>query len=333
MRILHILPTGGMGWSGGIRQTLRGLADSPLGQRHVFEAVGLPELSRALVDWQPDRLIWHGACSWRAIPRLLAHRRYRQILFEHHYCAGFERHNVPSLLRFRTMLRLCYGAMDGVVSVSRGQYAWMAGARLLPSSRQSLLPSSRILTDFLALPPPVPRPGRDFTLLAYGRLTVQKGFDRLIRALRYLPNRSVRLQVAGDGPEREALEVLAKSDKRIQFIGARHDIPALMSTADAVVIPSRWEPWGNVCLEARAAGRPVLVSDTDGLPEQVNGVAGPCGLIVQGDSDSALACALETLLSASPQMRRAWSDAGRLSACHAWHDYIGSWEQLLDAFP
>jgi glycosyltransferase involved in cell wall biosynthesis len=194
---------------------------------------------------------------------------------------------------------------------------------------------------FLSLPPCSPAQAGPLTLLAYGRFTQQKGFDLLLRALRLLPTANLRLLLVGDGPQRAELAALAAADPRIELRAAQRDIPALLAQVDAVVIPSRWEPWGNVCLEARAAGRPVLVSGVDGLPEQVDpqhgdplpSSHGPCGLVVDGDREVDLARGLEALLSSSARQRQAWGEAGRLSACSAWRDYTSAWAQLLDEYP
>ena len=326
MRILHVLAGGGMGWSGGIRATLNSLATSPLGAHHQVALAELNDLQARLRDVSPDLLVWHGACSWRELPRLHANRRCQQMLFEHHYCKGFEHHTVPSRLRFRTMLRLSYSAMDAVVAVSMAQAQWMREARLVTPARAQVLVSARPLDAFLALPLPATEPARPFTLLAYGRLTRQKGFDTLLKAMGLLQASSLRLLLAGDGPEAEHLKALANADPRIEWLGPRRDIPALMAQVDAVVIPSRWEPWGNVCLEARAAGRPVVTSGADGLPEQVQG----CGLVTSGESPHQLAASLETLVSATSAQRRSWSVAGRLSAQGAWERYLDGWQRLLD---
>ncbi|MCP9784687.1 glycosyltransferase [Cyanobium sp. N5-Cardenillas] len=338
MKVLHILASGSSGKICGIRPSLEMLASSPLGERHLFAMVGPEELNSTLEDWNPDLLVWHKACSWRGLPGLIRHRKHRQILFEHHYCDGFERHNVPSTLRFRTMLRLSYGAMKQVVAVSCAQHGWLQTAHLISASSSRLLRSSRTVDDFLLLPVAAPAKQRPLTLLAYGRLTPQKGFDRLLRALRLLPGGGFRMLLVGDGPQQDTLKALASDDARVELLGARKDIPALLAQADAVVIPSRWEPWGNVCLEARAAGRPVIVSDVDGLPEQVLGVSngtasarhGACGLVVKGESDHALAAALDTLLTSSAGQRHSWSEAGRRSARTAWNDYLDNWSRLLD---
>jgi glycosyltransferase involved in cell wall biosynthesis len=314
------------------------LAESAVGERHAFRMVGADLLGEALENWNPDLLIWHRSCSWKGLPSLVLNRRSKQILFEHHYCAGFERHNVPSTTRFRAMLRLSYGYMDGVVAVSRAQRRWIQQCRLVSSERSHVLLSSRTVDAFLSLPPPPAGQDAPLTLLAYGRFTDQKGFDQLLRALRLLPGAHFRLLLVGDGPQRQLLTTLAAADPRVELRGAQKDIPGLLAQVDAVVIPSRWEPWGNVCLEARAAGRPVLVSDVDGLPEQVNPqragqpvpVNAPCGLVVEGDSDHQLASALDDLLSSSERQRRSWGEAGRISARTAWSDYVTAWAQLLD---
>jgi glycosyltransferase involved in cell wall biosynthesis len=336
MRILHVLASSGVGGICGIRPSLQMLTKSALGERHSFAMAGIDQLGAALSDWNPDLLIWHMASSWNGLPRLLRQRRRRQILFEHHYCAGFERNNVPSSLRFRTMLRLSYSTMERVVAVSSAQRDWMEQARLLPTSKSCLLRSSRTVEEFLAVSPPKPAHGQQLTLLAYGRLTTQKGFDWLLRAMRHLPGSGLRLLLVGDGPQKEDLASLARTDPRVELLGASKDIPALLARTDAVVIPSRWEPWGNVCLEARAAGRPVIVSNVDGLPEQVMGSGigtppqEPCGLVVKEESDTALAAAIDRLLSSTDRQRQAWSEAGRRSAKTAWSDYLANWSHLLD---
>lgn len=340
MKVLHILAAGSSGGICGIRPSLTMLAESPIGERHEFAMTGEDQLAEALADGTPDLLIWHRSSSWRGLPALLLHRRCKQLLFEHHYSAGFERHNVPSKLRFRSMLRLSYACMDGVVAVSRAQRRWMGESRLLSGSRAHVVLSSRTVDAFLSLPPRSPADAGPLTLLAYGRFTEQKGFDQLLRALRLLPTANLRLLLVGDGPQRELLAALAAPDPRIELRGAQRDIPALLAEVNAVVIPSRWEPWGNVCLEARAAGRPVLVSGVDGLPEQadprrggsLSPTHGPCGLVVDGGSEADLARGLDALLSSSTRQRRAWGEAGRLSARTAWQDYTSAWAQLLDGY-
>ena len=90
-----------------------------------------------------------------------------------------------------------------------------------------------------------PNGGRDWgatptevLLVAAGRLSAEKGIDLLLRAISILRNTcslSLRVAIAGDGPEREALEALSKSlsiEDRISFLGTQGDMPGLLAAAD-----------------------------------------------------------------------------------------------------
>jgi glycosyltransferase involved in cell wall biosynthesis len=95
---------------------------------------------------------------------------------------------------------------------------------------------------------------------AYGRFSQQKGFDILIKAMQLVPSNQVQLILGGYGADEAMLKQLAEGMENVRFLGAISDVPSFLSTCDVVIIPSRWEPWGNVCLEAKAAGKPVIDS-------------------------------------------------------------------------
>ena len=100
-----------------------------------------------------------------------------------------------------------------------------------------------------------------------GRLDPVKGVDTLIRAFRQVANPEARLAIVGDGSERAQLEALAAGDSRIAFMGYSKVPADWYRAADLLVMPSRDEPFSLVCLEAMAAGTPLLVSDVDGFQE------------------------------------------------------------------
>ena len=111
-------------------------------------------------------------------------------------------------------------------------------------------------------------------VLFLGRINWKKGLDRLIAAMADAPG--VRLLVAGNDDEayRPALESMAERGgvgDRVMFTGAVHaaDKAALIEGARALVLPSYSENFGNVVLEAMAAGRPVIVSREVGLADLV----------------------------------------------------------------
>ncbi len=94
--------------------------------------------------------------------------------------------------------------------------------------------------------------------------------------MKLLPPLSVKLHLGGSGVQYAELQELAAGLNNLQFVGKVTDVPSFLAECDAVVIPSRWEPWGTVCVEAKAAGKPVIVSNIDGLTEQVQN----CGILV-----------------------------------------------------
>jgi glycosyltransferase involved in cell wall biosynthesis len=126
--------------------------------------------------------------------------------------------------------------------------------------------------------PLVPRPTA-LRLLAAGQLVRGKGFDIAVEAMRFLPA-TVTLDIAGDGPDREALEARARevAPGRVRILGyvPPEAMNALYDGARAVLVPSRWpEPFGMVGVEAMRRGRPVVGSAHGGVPEWLrDGVAG-----------------------------------------------------------
>jgi len=130
-----------------------------------------------------------------------------------------------------------------------------------------------------------------------GRLAQEKGVDVLIEAVALLEG--VTLEVAGDGPEREALESLARrlAPERVRFHGAlskkaTHD---LLRGAALVAVPSRWyENQPMIVLEAFACGVPVVASQLGGLPELIE--PGVDGALVPANDPLALAGALRDVL-------------------------------------
>lgn len=105
-------------------------------------------------------------------------------------------------------------------------------------------------------------PQHAFVFVFIGRLIKDKAVDLMLRAVARVP--AVHASIVGIGPEEAALRSLAKElsiEERIHFLGARNDIPEVLKTSDALVLPSKREGFGIVAIEARAAGLPVILSD------------------------------------------------------------------------
>lgn len=130
------------------------------------------------------------------------------------------------------------------------------------------------IDNCVAMGEPHPTAGPVRKLLFAGLLVERKGLALLLEALATpgtMPP-DATLTVAGDGPERLAVEALAGRPElagRVRFLGFRSDIPVLLRQHDAFVLPSTMEQQPLVVAEAMAAGKPVLATDTGGVPDML----------------------------------------------------------------
>jgi glycosyltransferase involved in cell wall biosynthesis len=131
-------------------------------------------------------------------------------------------------------------------------------------------------------------------LVFAGRLGPQKAVGVLLDALQRVSD--VSLVIAGDGPERSALERRALElglDARARFLGSvpRETVLRLFRAADASVLPSAWENFPHTIVEALAVGCPVIATAVGGVPEVVRD--GENGLLVPSGDAAALADSIE----------------------------------------
>jgi glycogen(starch) synthase len=172
-------------------------------------------------------------------------------------------------------------------------------------------------------------------VLYFGRLEWEKGVHDLLAALpqvrRAFPG--TRLVVAGQG--RQASALLEQSRKlrvrrSVDFVGHLPDrsLVALLAAADVVVLPSRYEPFGIVALEAAAAGAPLVASTAGGLAELV--VDGVTGLsVTPGDVNGIAAAIREVLTDPTAAARRARAAKARLGTEFGWQ---GIAEQTAEVY-
>ena len=141
-----------------------------------------------------------------------------------------------------------------------------------------------------------------------GRLDTQKGHDLLVRALPGLPD--VTAVVVGEGPEREALVSLARElevDDRLVLTGWRDDARDLLATFDVFALPSRFEGFPLVVLEAMLASLPVVAADVGSVSEAV--VDGETGVLVDAEDVGSLAAAIGALLADDVRRRTLGANA------------------------
>jgi glycosyltransferase involved in cell wall biosynthesis len=152
-----------------------------------------------------------------------------------------------------------------------------------------------------------------WALVFAGRLGPQKALGVALAALARTPD--VTLSVAGDGPERAALERRAgelELGSRVRFLGSvpRERVLRLFRAADASVLPSAWENLPHTVVESLAVGCPVIATAVGGVPEVVKD--GENGLLVPPNDPDALAAAM-TRLFAEDGLRTRLSSAAPAS--------------------
>jgi glycosyltransferase involved in cell wall biosynthesis len=160
-----------------------------------------------------------------------------------------------------------------------------------------------VLHHYQRLPaPPVSDPPPDAPILYLGRLSSEKGVDDLLRALRRLP--AIRVEIAGDGPQREPLQQLARELglNEVRFLGrlGPEDLERHLAACRFTVFPSHaYETFGKSILESWAYGRAVIASDLGSRRELVR--HGENGLLYPVGNDEQLAAAIHALYSDPPR--------------------------------
>lgn len=231
-------------------------------------------------------------------------------------------------------LRLCERALataDRIVAITEGC--------LREALQRSPGIAGRTSMIYNSLPPaavaPAPLASDIPRLLCLGRVETQKGFDVAIRALAMaraaVP--AAQMTIAGDGTQRVGLERLAAAlglSDAVRFTGwiAPDDVPHLINAHSLVVMPSRYEPFGLVALQAGQMGRPLVASRIPGLSEVVRD--GETGVLCAMDDAPAFAAAIVSLIeqpAAAAQMgQRAHA---HVQTAFRWDDHVTAYETLF----
>lgn len=160
-------------------------------------------------------------------------------------------------------------------------------------------------------------PGRPFRLVQVGRLSPRKGTDVALEGLALLVAQGVdaTIEICGTAYsgyewfEAQLRERATRADLlgRVEFSGYVSDVSGRRRKADVVLVPSRYEPFGNVAVEAMLDHRPVVVAATQGLLEIVRD--GVNGLTASPGDPASLAAAIQRL-ARSPELRRRLAEHG-----------------------
>jgi len=230
---------------------------------------------------------------------------------------------------------------ENVVAATQAELAQLQWLYQADTRKITVIPPGVDLSHFYPIQPDEAKafiglPLCDRTLLFVGRIEPLKGIDTLIQAIGILRQQGVYtcLTVIGGDPEPgngsngemkrlQDLSAQAGLTDLVTFIGKRGQdtLPYYYSAADAVVVPSHYESFGMVALEAMACGTPVVASQVGGLAFLVQD--GKTGFTVPVEEPAALAEKL-FLLTNDRQLR---SQMGNNAAAFA-REY--SWEKIAD---
>jgi glycosyltransferase involved in cell wall biosynthesis len=204
----------------------------------------------------------------------------------------------------RWLIGAAYRRADRVVALSHGVRDELIALYKLNPDRVVTLHNPIALDKLAATagaarkaPPPWTKTGP--AVVAVGRLTRQKGFERLIEAVAALSVPGVQLVILGKGECRKALESLGQRlglGPRLIMPGFVPDPQIWLAHADVFALSSRWEGFGHVIVEAMAAGVPVVAFDCPHGPRDIirNEVN---GLLLENGDVAALTVALQRVLS------------------------------------
>jgi len=230
----------------------------------------------------------------------------------------------------------------GIRAVSKRVAGNIQRRLAIPVSRLTVLPIQTDTTEFAFAPrlPSVDERFRDFgfRMVSTGRFVErEKHFSLLIDVMAGVAGKIPRtlLVIAGDGPDRPAYE------RRIRDLGLgasvvlepwRDDLPAFLKSFDLFLLPSNYEGWGRACIEAAAAGLPVVMTDV-GLAGDVL-VDGVSARVVPVGDDRAMARAVVELARDPDERRRlarAAKEAVRAALYPSMADYHRAYRAAVEA--
>lgn len=312
IRIVSLTSLGPMG----LQARSLGLATDSLEMRRgVPDPRGLARLVRIVRPWKPDVVhshMVHANLMARAL-RLLVPVPVLVSTIHNVYEGG------PLLM---AGYRLTNGLVDHMTIISQAAADRFVGERIVPGRLLTVI-ANGVDTDRMRDLPPEGRVAlrgemsagdQEFVWLAVGRFEVAKDYPNMLRAFADVRAREPRavLVIVGQGSlqaEAEALTAELGLREAVRFLGARDDVPAVMSAADGYVMSSAWEGMPMVLLEAAAAGLPIVATAVGGNGEVVRD--GESGFLVPARDFGMLRTGMLRLMALPEEQRRAMGERGR----------------------
>ncbi|MCH5279911.1 MAG: glycosyltransferase [Lachnospiraceae bacterium] len=229
----------------------------------------------------------------------------------------YTEHNTDNRRRHISILKplekIVYKQYEHIISISQEtQEQLLKWLGEKPEERFSVIPNgvplegffSAVACDIEAIVEGINK--RDFIICMIGSFSPQKNHIFMLEVMQLLPDR-FKLILLGEG-ELEAYvqqKVLEKNlNQRVFFLGFHKEVASVIKASNVVVIPSKWEGFGLVAVEAMACGIPVVCSNVSGLNE----VIGDVGIKIELDNKIEFANAIRKIINMDSDEKKAMTD-------------------------
>lgn len=255
-------------------------------------------------DLQPDVIYCHS--TWAGVlgrfPYLFCKKKVRIIYNAHGWSfnmyTSFWKKQIYAFIE-----RLLARVTDKIINVSKYEMD-SAVAMGLPEAKMVMIYSG-ISPEKSVINKKVKMPVDKVNLLFVGRFDPQKGVDFLLKVFKDYEEdlQHIHLWIIGDNVVSDGKGIDKKNTDNITFLGwiPHEELPAYYEACDAVIMPSRWEAFGLVAIEAMKYGKPVIVSNRGALPELVK--EGVNGWIFDMDEYQACSYILKNITKGSFSVR------------------------------
>lgn len=200
---------------------------------------------------------------------------------------------------------------------------------------QTLTPRANVLViaNGISAPPASEQVQREKIVVGMGRLSVEKGFDLLIRAWGQVATQhpAWSLRIYGDGPQRDALRELAAQEAagQVELAGPTDCPERVYREASIFALPSRYEGFPNALLEAMAHGVPAVAFSCQSGPSEIVR-SGVDGLLVPPTDVAQLAESLARLMDDDALRQQLGTRAREVTERFSLHRFYAAWESLIE---
>lgn len=244
--------------------------------RPMQDLAAYREIKKALRELEPDLVTTHSNKAG-LLGRLAARSLNIPVVHTSHGFLFSGRPNSPAGWFYRLMEKLASGFSDRVIAVCENEFKIAEQLKVIPPEKMVVVHNGLPDLQPLVIAQPDTEPPR---LIMVARFAAPKDHQTLLKALGSLKKLPWSLTLIGDGDGRRNAEQLAVEigiRERIDFLGVREDVPALLAASQIFVLSTRREGFPLTVLEAMRVGLPVVAANVGGISEAVE--TGTTGLL------------------------------------------------------